>query len=312
MSTSNVRPTRITSSTASLIDNIFTNEPTNCAVSGLLVTDISDHLPIFSISNECQTSSRKTLWLTFREKNANNVSKFKDELQTVNWSEVRDSSDPSSAYDIFLRKYTDIYNKCFPLKKVKIKNNGLTKPWISKALLKSIKKKNFLYRRFFSFCPHIQNWTRKISKSLGIIYKSSFCLNKNSLYTLYYSLVYPYLYYCTCVWGLTYHSNLKRLVTLQTRAVRSISRSAFDAHTDPIFKSLKLLKFENIVFLQVAKIMYIYKTANSLKVSKTCFSLDEKYTTIIPEIKIFFVCPLVEQMYENSPYDFKDPKFLIQ
>ena len=144
------RPTRITSSTASLIDNIFTNDVTNCAVSGLLFTDISDHLPIFSISNECQTSSRKTQWLTFRDKNANNVCKFKDELQTVNWSEVRESSDPSSAYDIFLSKYTDIYNNCFPLKKVKIKNNGLTKPWISKALLKSIKKKNILYRRFLS------------------------------------------------------------------------------------------------------------------------------------------------------------------
>ena len=105
------RPTRITSNTASLIGNIFTNEPTNCAVSGLLFTDISDHLPIFSISNECQTSSRKTQRLTFREKNANNVSKFKEELQTMNWSEVRESSDPSSAYDIFLRRYTDIVNK---------------------------------------------------------------------------------------------------------------------------------------------------------------------------------------------------------
>ena len=54
---------------------------------------------------------------------------------------------------------------------------------------------------------------------------------------------------------MTYHSNLKRLVTLQKRAIRS----AFNAHTDPIFKSLKLLKFENIVSLQVAKIMYLYK-----------------------------------------------------
>lgn len=36
------------------------------------------------------------------------------------------------------------------MKKGKIKNNGLTKPWISKALLKSIKKKNILYRRFLS------------------------------------------------------------------------------------------------------------------------------------------------------------------
>ena len=98
--------------------------------------------------------------------------------------------------------------------------------------------------------PHIQSLTRKISKSLGIIYKSSFCLNKNSLYTLYYSLVYPYLYYCACVWGLTYHSNLEHLVTLQKRAVRTISRSAHDAHTDPIFKSLKLLKFEISLFIK--------------------------------------------------------------
>ena len=109
------RPTRITSNTASLIDNIFTNDVTNCAVSGLLFTDISDHLTIFSISDECQTSSRKTQWLTFRDKNANNVCKFKDELQTVNWSEVRESSDPSSAYDIFLSEYTDIYHNCFSL-----------------------------------------------------------------------------------------------------------------------------------------------------------------------------------------------------
>ena len=109
--------------------------------------------------------------------------------------------------------------------------------------------------------PDILNLTSKISKSLGIIYKSSFCLmiNKSSLCTLYYSLVYPYLYYCACVWSLTYHSNLKRLVTLQKRAVRTISISAFDAHTDPIFKSLKLLEFENIVS-QIAKIMYLYKS----------------------------------------------------
>ena len=65
--------------------------------------------------------------------------------------------------------------------------------------------------------------------------------------------------YRACVWGLTYHSNLKRLVTLQKRAVGTISRSAYAAQTDPIFKSLKLLKFENIVSLQVAKIMYLYK-----------------------------------------------------
>lgn len=48
---------------------------------------------------------------------------------------------------------------------------------------------------------HIHNVARKISKSLGIIFKASFCLNEASLRTLYFSLVYPYLCYCVGVWA---------------------------------------------------------------------------------------------------------------
>ena len=43
------RPTRITEHKASLIDNIFTNDPLSQSVSGLFISDISDHLPIFSL-----------------------------------------------------------------------------------------------------------------------------------------------------------------------------------------------------------------------------------------------------------------------
>ena len=123
---------------------------------------------------------------------------------------------------------------------------------------------------------------------------------KNSLQTLYYTLVYSYLYYCACVWGLTYQSNLKRLVILQKRAVRTISRSAFDAHSDPIFKSLKLLKLENIVFLQVAKVMYIYKNGQSLKVSRTC-----SYNT---RNKFFFRLPSCRTNVRKFSLRFQGPK----
>ena len=40
------------------------------------------------------------------------------------------------------------YNKCFPLKKVKARNGYFSKPWLSKGLLKSIKRKNILYKRY--------------------------------------------------------------------------------------------------------------------------------------------------------------------
>ena len=44
-----------------------------------------------------------------------------------------------------------------------------------------------------SWKPRILSVSIKISKSMGIIYKWSFCLPKTSLRSLYCSLVYPYL-----------------------------------------------------------------------------------------------------------------------
>ena len=43
------KPIRITAHSATLIDNIFTNNTTVSSKSGLIISDISDHLPIFSI-----------------------------------------------------------------------------------------------------------------------------------------------------------------------------------------------------------------------------------------------------------------------
>jgi hypothetical protein len=44
------RPTRFGKSSSTLIDNIFTNKPNEAAVSGILISDVSDHLPVFYVS----------------------------------------------------------------------------------------------------------------------------------------------------------------------------------------------------------------------------------------------------------------------
>ena len=109
-----------------------------------------------------------------------------------------------------------------------------------------------------SWKPHILNVSRKISKSIGIIYKSSFCLSAMSLRTLYFSLVYPYLIYCTTVWGSTYQTNLKRLITLQKKVIKIISNVPFDAHTDNLFRDHQILKFNDIYLFQTATFMFLY------------------------------------------------------
>ena len=120
---------------------------------------------------------------------------------------------------------------------------------------------NSEYARFFhaftgTIKPHV---ARKVSKAVGIIYKSSFCLDSSSLRILYFSVTYSYLFYCVSVWASTYPSNLRRLITLQKRVIRTMSRSAFDAHTDPLFKNLKILNLGSIYKLQIGKFMYQYR-----------------------------------------------------
>ena len=55
----------------------------------------------------------------------------------VNWEHVTDSDNAQEAYTLFHAQLSDIYNACFPLKKIKINiilvNLGLLKPWKSRS-----------------------------------------------------------------------------------------------------------------------------------------------------------------------------------
>ena len=139
------RPTRVTTNSATLIDNIFTNNIDACLKStqGVLINHISDHFPIFSILNNCTTT--KDIELVYKRKiNPRSREKFQTSLSAVDWTFVLENNDPQKAYTLFLAKYHNIYDKCFPLSVCKstYKNK---KPWLSEGLMKSIKNKNKLY-----------------------------------------------------------------------------------------------------------------------------------------------------------------------
>ena len=84
----------------------------------------------------------------------NNMYRFKTELQNANWDDILRYVDTNSAYQVFINRYISIYNRCFPLKRVKARKSTLNKPWLTKDLQKSIKKKNVLNKRFLSN-PHL-------------------------------------------------------------------------------------------------------------------------------------------------------------
>ena len=144
----------------------------------------------------------------------------------------------------------------------------------------------------FSWKPHIANIARKVSKSISIIHKASLCLSTSTLCTFHNSLVYPYFLYCIRVWGSTYPSTLKRTVLLQTKVVRITSRSTFNAHTEPIFKQLKILNLYNIYRFQMGNIIFLFDrlfTSCSLKI---IFVFEQQSLLLHPTVNSFCIPPL--------------------
>ena len=143
------RPTRITDTSATLIDNIFVNDIKETFKCGLLFTDISDHLPVFQITRKAQAINTNYKRVKYRQVNKESINNLCLALENEDWISICNDVDPQEAYSCFYRKAFDKYNESIPLVS-KSKNNlsNVNTPWITKGILISRKVKNKLYKKF--------------------------------------------------------------------------------------------------------------------------------------------------------------------
>ena len=100
---------------------------------------------------------------------------------------------------------------------------------------------------FLSGHEHIYHVSSKISKSVNIIAKLKPHVTTQSLISIYYVLVYPYLTYGCVLWGNNYEAPLSQLVRLQNKVVRIINNVSLRDHITPHYVNLGLIKFPDIV-----------------------------------------------------------------
>ena len=141
------KPTRVTKSTATLIDNIFTNhlQVNLNTINGILLTNISDHFPIFHMVKSYHLDSKDIIMMK-RKISDENLTCFIGKLAICNWNEIVSQQDPQSAYDLFHDTYSTLYNECFPMVRYKYGKRN-SKPWLTEELKHMIKKKNLLYKK---------------------------------------------------------------------------------------------------------------------------------------------------------------------
>lgn len=140
------RPSRITSSNSSLIDNIFTNSLCTNRISGLLYTDISDHLPIFFLS--APESIQQEALITKRNFSERNKERFTMMLLDENWEDVLSYTTVNDCLEAFHVKLDTFFENSFPLITSPQKRKRKEKPWITQELKRLIRRKNKLYLVF--------------------------------------------------------------------------------------------------------------------------------------------------------------------
>jgi hypothetical protein len=183
------KPTRITSETATIIDNIFTNHTLdNNNLNGIILSDLSDHFPIFTIFFKPPNVQQDTFTRKRSFSDRNKIS-FKHKINAMNWNPIKLEPDPQKAYSLFQEKLKPIFDSSFPIKKTK---NGYTNkcPWITFGLKSSIIKKHKLHIKSLRF-PTQQNvkkykkYKNKLTNILKIVernyYMVQFDKNKSNL-----------------------------------------------------------------------------------------------------------------------------------
>ena len=143
------------------------------------------------------------------------------------------------------RKFID--HQCL----LKIMNQSITKTHEIKFL-------GIIIDEHLTWDVHIDFLSRKIAKSIGILYKVRHFLNTDILKSLYYSLLYSYISYSTFVWGSNYKTKLKRIHILQKRALRVINFADRKAPSRPLFQRLDILNIFEIVKLQLGELVFNY------------------------------------------------------
>ena len=103
---------------------------------------------------------------------------------------------------------------------------------------------------------HIEHCRTKICSGIYALNSSKHCLSSSNLKMLYYSLIHPYLTYGILLWGSAYKSHLQKLVTMQKKAIRCITKSRYNDHTPSLFRYLMIPNLQDLYKIELAKFVY--------------------------------------------------------
>ena len=143
------RPTHITKSTATLIDNVLISKNLQGKQdSKILITDISDHLPSAITINGNFLEKRQKTEIISQKITDKTIQTITDVLACHDWENDLCNEDVNSNFKRFHDRLLSTLNKLAPERKIKLSNKqSKREPWIGPSLLKCSTKQRKYYKQ---------------------------------------------------------------------------------------------------------------------------------------------------------------------
>ena len=109
---------------------------------------------------------------------------------------------------------------------------------------------------------HIHELSKKLNRSIGMLYKTRHFCPTSTLKSLYHSLFNSHICYGLPVWGYANETQLEKIIKAQKKAIRAITFSKYSEHVTPLLKELKILNIKDLRYLKTASLMWDLERMN--------------------------------------------------
>ena len=144
-----MQPSRITKSSATLIDNIFISDYFQCSFDSCLpINDTTDHLPTLLLAKPTKLVDKEPLEFKHQKLTTAKTQMIKEKLQEVDWIGHLNSDDSNQNFNVFCDILKDTMDGIVP--KVTIRISGKWKihePWLTPGLERSGHNCQKLYKK---------------------------------------------------------------------------------------------------------------------------------------------------------------------
>ena len=115
------QPTRITQSSATLIDNIFVSENLHrFSESAILLEDIADHLPTIALLKQTRMATKAPLTFESRNLSQPKLRQINHDLHQIDWISILASNDVNDNFDNLMLNIHSVMDKYSPVKCIRI------------------------------------------------------------------------------------------------------------------------------------------------------------------------------------------------